>query len=182
MAALVTGSLRNHQGDGTSGVSNAFYYSQGYLTVQAEDWMEQVGGDIEKIDEILGRKAIAKNFSLSFGDDPAHVMIILADTKGSCRWFASDKDTMKIFDWGYSSDSLGWGETPEIKEPKIEEPAKPAARELSFSKKTDTKNKIVSTSSFSPTPSGKPQELEAVKPPKGATHETNPEWFFQVNP
>lgn len=183
IAALVSGKLRNYQGDGTSGLSNAFYYSQGYLVTQAEDWMDQAGHDIEKVDAILGRKAIVKNLGVSFGDDPAHTLIILADSAKSCRSFSNEDSNFNNFDWGWTSDSLGWGtqEAPFIEEKK-EEPPVTKVRDIS-SKKTLTTTK--STSTFTPTPTitgTGTQNKPIMTPPKGATPESHPQWFTRPDP
>jgi hypothetical protein len=191
VVALAAGEFKDYANDGA--ISGAAYYCIEYLNAQFEDLMERASGDIEKLDVELSKKNIIKNLQNSLNDGD-YLILALADEKGSIHIIS--KSPLNNFDWGFTSDSLGWEkqeETHITTDTKVEETtglkgmaarlaakrAKEQAKLGSTEKSTDT----TSVTSFVPTPNiivNKTQDKEA--PPKGATIHTHPHWFYQLDP
>ena len=178
--AFVSGALKRYQGEG-SAISNEFYYSMEYLQTQMEMLYEQTGKDIEKLDNVLDRDAVEKSLNKSLGNDPATMFLVIADEARSCRAYGSS-EKLNEFDWGFTSDRLGWEEVPfeEEKSAKVEE-----KKPLSFAERLAAKEskpaaapvtKSTTTVSVGSGPSDK------LRPPKGATPDSHPQWFTQFPP
>lgn len=181
--AFISGALKRYQGEG-SAISNEFYYSIEYLQTQIELLYEQTGKDIEKLDALLGTEAVEKSLNTSLGKDPATMFLVIADEARSCRAFGSSAEKLNEFDWGFTSDRLGWEDAPfdEEKPAKVEE-----KKTLSFAERLAVKEgkapetKSITTVSVGSGPSEKAKTQERLKPPKGATPESHPQWFVRFD-
>lgn len=189
VVALLAGEFKKYTPDGGD-ISGSFYYATDYLHTLFEDLMEQASNNIDELGGILDKKINLKNLQNSLAKDET-LIIALADEKGYCRVFSGA--AVENFDWGFTSDSLGWKEAasnPPTPDPVVEEktedkPLTGMALRVAQAKAKKMANQgpvtpTTSVTTVIPTPNiSGTRTQDKLEPPKGATIETHPHWFYK---
>lgn len=118
LVAFISGKLDKYQfdydaypvtGDNADvGRTTQFFYISEYLENEVSKLLSSVDEDISKLDGLLKKQEVELALRRSFSGNKASILFIIADDLRSCK-FITTEDNFREYDWGYTSNNLGWG-------------------------------------------------------------------------